>query len=119
MAAPNLNRPAKVVGKNAKLAVTTSSQDLVSNAADSGKTLRVVSLYVSNVDGTNSGSVTVDLYDGSSAKKICNTVAVPADSTLSVVTREDVIYLQEGDKIRITGSADSTLEAIASYEEIS
>lgn len=118
MAIPDLTSPTKVEAKNSKLAVTTSSQDIVANAAASGKTYRVVSLYVSNVDGTNAGSVTVDVYDGTTATRICNTVAVPADSTLTVITREDVVYLMEGDSLRITASADNTLEAIASFEEI-
>lgn len=119
MALPNLNRPASVLGKNATQAVSTSATAIISNSAASNKSLRIVSLYVSNVDGTDSASVTVDVYDGSIARRICNTVAVPADSTVSVITREDVVYLMEGDSLRLTASNDGDLEAIASYEEIS
>jgi hypothetical protein len=46
-------------------------------------------------------------------------VSVPADSTLSVITREDVVYLMEGDALRLTASNSGDLEAIVSYEEIS
>jgi hypothetical protein len=119
MAIPDLCNPTKVEAKNAKLAVTTSAQAIVSNAAFSNKTLRVVSLYVSNVDGINDASVTVSVYDGSVTRHICNTVSVPADSTLSVITREDVLYLMEGDALRLTASNNGDLEAIVSYEEIS
>jgi hypothetical protein len=118
MAAPNLNRPSSVVGKNATLALTTDAADIVSNAASSNKTIRVVSLYVSNVDGTDSASVTVSVYNGSAARHICNTVAVPGDSTISVITREDLVYLNEGDSLRLTASASGDLEAVCSYEEI-
>ena len=119
MPIPDLCNPTKVEAKNAKLAITTSAQTIISNAASSGKTLRVVSLYVSNVNGEDAGSVTVSIYDGNVTRHICNTVSVPADSTLSVITREDVVYLMEGDALRLTASNNGDLETIVSYEEIS
>lgn len=119
MPLPNLNKPSRVEGKNAKQAVTTSATAIVSNSAASGKTIRVVSLYVANVDGVNDASVTVDVYDGTTARYIAKTVAVPADATLTVITRDDLLYLGEGDSLRLTASASNDLEAIVSYEEIS
>lgn len=119
MAAPNLNKPTKVEGKRASLALTGSAQAIASNATNSGKTLRIVSLYVANVDGTEAASVTVDVYDGTTARYIAKTVAVPADATLTVITREDLLYLTEGDSLRLAASASSALEAVVSYEEIS
>lgn len=119
MTAPNLNRPASVVGKNATQAIDTFAAEIVSNPQDSNKTIRVVSLYVSNVDGQDAASVTVDIWDGEVARHICNTVAVPSDSTISVITREDVLYLSEGNSLRLTASASGDLEAVCSYEEIS
>lgn len=119
MALPNLNRPTKVEGKNATLAVTDSATAIVSNATSSGKTVRVTSLYVANVDGVNDASVTVDVYDGTTARYLAKTVAVPADSTLTVITRDDLLYLNEGDSLRLSASANNDLESIVSYEEIS
>jgi phosphotransferase system HPr-like phosphotransfer protein len=118
MAAPNLFRPASVTAKNAKAAITTSSTAIISNAAESGKTLRVTSLYISNIDGTDSAAVTVDIFDGTHARHLAKTVAVPADATLTVITREDAVYLTEGDSLRLSASAENDLEAVASYEEI-
>lgn len=119
MANPDLLNPTRVEGKNAKLAITTNATDIVSNAAASNKTLRVVSLYVSNVDGTNAANVTVSVYTGTTARHIASTIAVPSDSTISVITREDLVYLMEGDSLRLTASANGDLEAVVSYEEIS
>jgi hypothetical protein len=119
MALPNLNKPSRVEGKNATLALTGSAQAIVSNAASSGKSVRVVSLYVANVDGVDDASVTADIYNGTATRYIVKTVAVPADATLSLITREDLIYLNEGDSLRLSASADEDLEAIVSYEEIS
>lgn len=115
---PNLASPAIVEGKNATQAVTTNATAIVSNSTGSEKTVRVVSLYIANVDGVNDASITVDIFDGTTARHLVKTVAVPADSTLTVISRDDAIYLEEGDSLRLTASADNDLEAIASYEEI-
>jgi hypothetical protein len=44
-------------------------------------------------------------------------VSIPAKSTLDVLGKS--IYLEEGDSLRLTASAASKIEAIASYEDIS
>lgn len=117
MAAPNIVNVSTITGKTAVLAVTTSVTAIVSNSAASGKVFKINALYVANIDGTNSADVTVDLFRSSTAYRIANTVAVPADSTLDVISK--AIYLEEGDSLRLTASADSDLEAVCSYEEIS
>ena len=86
-------------------------------ASNSGKVLKVNALYVSNVDGTSNADLNVDIYRSSTAYHIAKTVNVPADATLDVISKS--IYLEEGDSLRLTASANSDLEAICSYEEIS
>lgn len=119
MANPDLCNPTKVEAKNAKQAVGTSATAIVSNSASSNKTLRAVSLYIANIDGTNAASITVDVYNGTTATNLCKTVSVPANSTLSVIAKDEPVYLMEGDSLRLTASSASKLEAVASYEEIS
>lgn len=118
MPLPNLGSPTKVEGKNAVQAVGTSAAAIVSNAAASGKTVRVRGLFVSNVDTSSACDVTVDVYDGTTARHIAKTVSVPADASL-VVVGEGPLYLNEGDSLRLTASASGDLEAVCSYEEIS
>ena len=86
-------------------------------ANNSGKVLKVNALYVSNVDGTNNADLNVDIYRSSTAYHIAKTVNVPADATLDVISKS--IYLEEGDSLRLTANANSDLEAVCSYEEIS
>jgi len=117
MAAPNIVNVSTITGKTAVLAVTTSATAIVTNSAASGKVLKVNALYVANVDGTNAANITVDIFRSSTAYKIAHTVAVPADATLDVISKS--IYLEEGDSLRLTASADGDLEAVCSYEEIS
>ena len=117
MAAPNVANVATITGKTAVQAVGTSATAIVTNSSGSNKVLKVNALYVSNVDGTNSADVDVDLFRSSVAYRIARTVAVPADATLDVISKP--IYLEEGDSLRLTASAASDLEAVCSYEEIS
>lgn len=119
MALPNLCSPSNVAGKNAVLAVPTGVTAIVSNPAASGKSLRVVALYVANVDGNNAYAITAELYDGAAATKLAYNVDVPAKATLSLITKESPLYLEEGDSIRLSTSASGKLEAVASYEEVS
>ena len=117
MAAPNIVGVTTITGKTAVQAVTTSATAIVTNSAASGKVFKVNALYVSNVDGTNAADVNVDLFRSSTAYHIAKTVSVPADATLDIISKS--IYLEEGDSLRLTASANSDLEAVCSYEEIS
>ena len=119
MANPNIVNVTDIRGKTAVQAVGTSATAIVSNTADSGKVFKINSLTIANVDGTNSADITVDHFRGSTARRVAFTIAVPADSTLVVISKDTSIYLEEGDSLRCTASAASDLEAICSYEEIS
>ena len=117
MAAPNIVNVATITGKTAVLAVTTSATAIVTNSGASGKVFKVNALYVSNVDGATAADINVDIFRSSTAFHIAKTVSVPADATLDVISKS--IYLEEGDTLRLTASANSDLEAVCSYEEIS
>lgn len=117
MAAPNIVNVATITGKTTVLVVTTTPTAIVTNSAASGKVFKVNALYVSNIDGTNSADVNVDLFRSSTAYRIAYTILVPADATLDVINKS--IYLEEGDSLRLTASVNSRLEAVCSYEEIS
>jgi hypothetical protein len=86
-------------------------------ANNSGKVLKVNALYVANVDGTAAADISVAILRSSVSYELAHTVSVPADSTLDVISKS--IYLEEGDELRLTASANSDLEAVCSYEEIS
>ena len=119
MAAPNVVNVTSIYGKTTGLALTSSSQDVLTCAAD--KLLKVNSIIVANVDGTNGDEVTVKWYnaDNTTAFSLASTVTVPADSTLVVLGKDAPIYLEEGDKIQANGAAASgDLEIIVSYEEL-
>ena len=119
MAAPNIVNVSTIIGKTAVLAVTTTATAIANNGAGSNKIFKINSLTVSNIDGVNNADVTVDLFRSSVAYRIASTITVPADASLVVISKENAIYLEEGDSLRCTASANSDLEAVCSYEEIS
>lgn len=117
MAAPNIVNVSSIIGRTAVMAVTTNATAIVTNSAASNKVFKINALYISNVDGTNNAEITVDIFRSSVAYRIANTVVVPADAVLDVLSKP--IYLEEGDSLRLTANANSDLEAICSYEDIS
>lgn len=117
MTAPNIKSPTTINGKTAVQLVGTSPAAIISNAAGSGKVLRVNTLYIGNVDATTAYDITVDLYRGGVAYRPFPTVGITQKMTLDVLSK--AIYLEEGDSLRLTASAASKLEALASYEDMS
>lgn len=119
MAAPNVVNVSSIYGKTTGLALTSSSQDVLTCPAE--KLLKVNSIIVANVDGTSADDVTVKWYnaDNTTAFSLASTVSIPSDSTLIVLGKDAPIYLEEGDKIQANGAAASgDLEIIVSYEEL-
>lgn len=119
MAAPNIVSVANITGNTAVQSVTTSATAIVTNSAASGKVYKINTLIISNIDGTNSADISVDLYRSSTSYYLASTVTVSADSSLCIISKENSIYLEEGDAIRCIASADGDLQAICSYEQIS
>lgn len=119
MAAPNLVSPTTVIGKTVGYAVTTTLAAALTNSAASGKLLKVVSIYCANVDGSVSADITLTHYNGTTDSRLAYTIVVPADATQVLVSREASVYLEEGHSLRAQASANSRLELVISYEDIS
>jgi hypothetical protein len=118
MANPNLVNVTSIFGKTAHVNLTTSSQSIVSNAADSNKIFKINSIIVANVDGSASADVTVNFNNAGTTFAIASTISVPADSTLVVLDKASSIYLEENDAIAALASATGDLVIHISYEEI-
>lgn len=125
MTAPNIVGPTAITAKTAFLTGVTGATGtvLLSNAAASGKVFQVTSIYVANIDGSNSVDVTVEVHSqddgGGTGHALVSTVSVPADSTLTVVTKDTPIWLEEDRSIVVNPSASDDVEVVCSYLEIS
>ena len=124
MANPNIVNVTSILGDNSSTSLTsTSATSIVSNAASSGKVLKINTLIVSNVDGTNACDITINKYSaaalGGTAYAIASTISVPADASLIVVDKTTSIYLKENESIGATAGTASDLIVTCSWEDIS
>ena len=127
MANPNIVSVTSIVGGNAAWALTnTITTTLLTVTAD--VIVKINSLIVTNIHGTNAATVSVEINGiGSGATgvtitgplatcRLASTMNVPADDSLVLIDKP--IYLMEADILRGGASAASTLELFASYEVI-
>ena len=118
MALPNLKNPTYIYGKTGRYAVTATLATALA-APGTGKTFKINSIFCANVDGTNPADITVSIYNGTTDHYIAFTIAVPADATQIISTKETYFYLEEGDSIRASANAVSDLVLVIGYEDIS
>ena len=125
MANPNIVAVVSIFGNTTGFALTTTLTNvLLANATASGKVLKIESIMVANVDGTNSADVTIDYHTAAngtagSSFALAATISVPADATLNLVDKNSTFYLMENQSIIGGASANSDLEVIIAYEDIS
>ena len=123
MANPNIVAVTAIYGKTVAVDLSTTNATLVvENVAASGKVLKINSLIVSNVDGTNAADITVSLYSedniGGTATQIVSTVSVPADASLVVIDKSTSIYLEEDKSIGAVVGTANKIVVTCSWEEI-
>ena len=125
MANPNIVSVNSIFGNTTGFALTTTLTNvLLANATASGKVLKIESIMVANVDGTNAADVTIDYHTAAngtagSSFALAATISVPADATLNLVDKNSTFYLMENQSIIGGASANSDLEVIIAYEDIS
>jgi hypothetical protein len=133
MAAPNIVNVTTITGVttfHAGIAVTTGGRGslgittVVSNAASSGKVLKINSLVAAGIAATT--GVTLQYFNNinhvsaSSTVSIGMTLSVPTFSTLAIITKDNSVYLEENTSLGIFAQpATGTIDVVCSYEEIS
>ena len=124
MANPNIVSVNSIFGNTTGIALTTTlTTVLLANASSSGKVYKIESIMVANVDGTNAADVTIDWNTNAGGTgtsiALAATISVPADATLNLVDKNSSFYLMDNQSIIGGASANSDLECIISYEDIS
>ena len=137
MAAPNIVNVATITGISTFIAGINTGGDgvavpknnvgvttIVSNAASSGKVLKINSLIAAGVGATT--GVTVDIYDKATATgaantvSIASTIAVPTFSSVVIIGKENAIYLEEDRSLGVYCQPSAgSINVIVAYEEIS
>jgi len=119
MAAPNIVAVTSIYGKTMGASLgTTVTTDILT--CPSNKVLKVNTIIVANVDGTNAADATVYFFDNSAGTRypLASTIGVPADTSIVVIDKNSSIYLEESDQIEAGASATGDLVITISYEEI-
>jgi hypothetical protein len=117
MTAPNLYNITTVTGKTAAFQVTTARATMLTNPVDSGLSIKINTLFVTNVSSSDaSGTFTVDFYRNAVSTKIANKTVVEPGNTVVVMAKDTSIYLEEGDSLGIIGTTNNTMHALLTYE---
>jgi hypothetical protein len=131
MANPNILGATYAYGTTTYYTPTgTTAVVLVTNAASSGKVLKINQIVAANVNGSSAVAATVSIYtngavaqgsapSGGTAYPIISAASVPSNASLIVVDKTTQFYLQEGTCISITSGTASGITFSVSYEEIS
>lgn len=116
MANPNLLNMTSVLGKSVPFILTTAGAEVLANSSSSSVALKINSLIVAHTLPTGSATVTVEFVRNTVAYKIVSAVSVDAGSSLVIFGKDTSIYLEPGDTIKCSASANNTLTGILSYE---
>jgi len=125
MAAPNIVNVSTITGLTTMVSIanTNTSNVILSNAASSGKVMKINTILAANIDGVADVDVTIKITSGAAGAgtsfALANTVKVAADATLVLVAKDSPIYLEENRSIIALASAANDADIICSYEEIS
>jgi len=124
MAAPNIVNVATITAKTDTALLTgTSATAALSNAASSGKVLKVNSLVISNVDASAAATITIGIYPqddiAGTAVVYANAVSVAPNSFLVAIDKNAGMYLEEDTSIGVTASVANDLTYTVTYEELS
>ena len=131
MAAPNIVNVATITGITtfvsgiSTISITTGVSTIVTNAASSGKVLKINSLVATAIGDTT--GVSVQLYNSGTTHtaagatvSLASTMTVPLFSSLAVIDKTNSIYLQEGHQIGCTAQSNAgSIDIVCSYEDIS
>ena len=118
MAAPNLKQPTTITGKTAVYSCTSTLAAALSNGAASGKVLKVNTIRAANIDATSAFSVDITIFRSAAHTYIANAISIPVSSSLVALSKEEYLYLEEGDAIYAKGSTSGKIDLTISYEEI-
>ena len=120
MANPNIVNVTTIQGKTAAQLASGSLAAIVSNAASSGKIIKVNAVMVTNTSTSATHNFTLNiLKNGTTSINIANNIPIPTSTTFVAVDKNTSIYLEENDSLRIQGSSANFLNVITVYEEIS
>ena len=123
MAAPNIVNVTSIIGITTAVGLsTTAVTTFLSNAAASGKVLKINTVVAAGI-GTGSGNITVKYHlaaaGAGTSIALANTITVPTGASLVIIGKDNPIYLEEDRSLTAQASAADNIAIVCSYEDIS
>lgn len=123
MAELNIVNVAKIVGKTsvanvANVVASATTANVLVNIANSGNVIKLNSMYCHNY-GNLMADITVRYHRGGNTIHVANAMTIPQRTTLSLIAKDMMTYLEEGDYLTASASANNTLSLFISYEQLS
>lgn len=123
MANPNIVNVSTILGNTYSVVATDANTSIVNNPASSGKIFKINTILCTNIDGSNTANVSINIFPqddlGGTGNAIASAISVPTDSTLVVVDKSTSFYLLEDRSLSASAGANSTVAVMVSWEEIS
>lgn len=125
MSAPNILSLSTAIGLSTMVSIanTNTSNVILTNAASSGKVLKINSIIAANDNGSSDVDVTIKINDQAAGAgtsfSIGNLITVAAKSTLVLIGKDSPIYLEEDKSIIALASAADSVDIVCTYEQLS
>lgn len=119
MANPNIVNVTSILGvTNLTSSVSTGAGSTLVSAVATGHVYKLNNITVANKT-SSVATVTIAITRSSTDYNLAYQIPVPANSSLNVIGKDMLIYLQEGDSIKGIAGTSTALDSIVSYEDIS
>lgn len=115
----NLANTVTITAKTALANVTTVSANVLTNAAASNTIFKINNISLTNYSVSTQTSNVIVNRNGTGTFFIVGSVSIPANSLLTVVSKDTSFYLEEGDTLQTSGSANSSVHLSIGYELLS
>ena len=117
MSNPNMLNAASITGKQVISTVNTTATAIVTNSSDSNALYKVSTLTFTNISASTA-TATVSISKNGTEIKMANTLSVPTNTELVIISKDTAIYLEENDILKVYASANTALTAACTYEII-
>lgn len=123
MAELNIVNIAKIVGRTSvanisNVVATATTANVLINPTNSSNIIKINSMYVHNY-GNLFADVTVRYHRGGNTVLLANVMTIPQKTTLTLIGKDMMTYLEEGDYITAGSSSNNQLSIFISYEQLS
>lgn len=115
----NLANTVTITAKTAYANLTTVSANVVTNAAESNQIYKINNISLTNYTTSTITANVSTLRSGVGTFSIVNGITVPANSLLTVLSKDTSLYLEEGDTIQSHSAANSSIHLSIGYEILS